>query len=286
MVTYNPGGLPTERRHAAENARARTRAKLPLVLIGLLGLAVIVIGAGSAFVDSDEPPPLPARVDPLLADLTIAPITELVPAVRDNGARLLRFGVIIANVGEGDFLLSARRSHPLADDWKVIQKIPERTSGHTERLTDASLVYGGDGHNHWHIREVESHVVESLGGEVLGRVVKEGYCFFDTTHIDAALAGSPKEPRYRSRGCGGQLDTTASMGLSVGWGDDYPWHLFQQEVDISNLPDGTYRLRATADPFGWFEELDESNNEFWAEFQLETVNDFPEVTVVRTSVEG
>ena len=57
------------------------------------------------------------------------------------------------------------------------------------------------------------------------------------------------------------------MGLSVGWGDEYPWHLFEQEIDIS-FPEGRYRLRATADPFGWFDELDEANNEVVVDIQL------------------
>ena len=70
------------------------------------------------------------------------------------------------------------------------------------------------------------------------------------------------------------------MGLSVGWGDEYPWHLFEQEIDITDLPEGRYRLRATADPFDWFDELDETNNEVVVDIQLEFEGEQPVVTVL------
>ena len=69
------------------------------------------------------------------------------------------------------------------------------------------------------------------------------------------------------------------MGLSVGWGDEYPWHLFEQEIDITDLQ-GRYRLRATADPFDWFDELDETNNEVVVDIQLEFEGEQPVVTVL------
>lgn len=224
----------------------------------------------------------PAPRDPILPDLTIAPITDLVPTQNEMGARTLRFGVTIGNIGAGELRLRARRSHPLADDWRVVQQVRERAGGYGEVATDATLVYAGDGHDHWHIREVERHSLETIDGTLVGTVVKEGFCFFDTT-IVRRMPGMPDEPAHFSTECGGALDTGISMGLSIGWGDEYPWHLFAQEIDISDLPDGGYRLRAVADPFGWFSELDETNNEYWVELVLRTVDGAPQVEQVRTS---
>ena len=85
---------------------------------------------------------------------------------------------------------------------------------------------------------------------------------------------------YASEDCGGQFDSANLMGLSVGWGDEYPWHLFEQEIDITDLPEGRYRLRATADPFDWFDELDETNNEVVVDIQLEFEGEQPVVTVL------
>ena len=38
------------------------------------------------------------------------------------------------------------------------------------------------------------------------------------------------------------------MGLSVGWGDQYSASTNFQWIDITGLPNGRYRLTATADP--------------------------------------
>jgi hypothetical protein len=65
---------------------------------------------------------------------------------------------------------------------------------------------------------------------------------------------------------GGPADTTATgipspddcddpngvLGLSVGWGDLYDHEDAGNNIDISNVPDGTYWLRAQADPGNYF----------------------------------
>ncbi len=142
------------------------RLALLAVAIGITVTAAVVVTSGA----DQDPPPLPARVHPLLPDLTIAPITEIFGGVNEDGTRTLRFGVAIANVGAGDFVLRARRSNFLSDDWRVVQRVKEASGGFTELPTDATLVWGGDGHDHWHIREVESHTLETLDGTVLARV--------------------------------------------------------------------------------------------------------------------
>jgi len=73
------------------------------------------------------------------------------------------------------------------------------------------------------------------------------------------------------------------MGLSIGWGDEYPWHLLDQQIDITGLPDGRYRLRAIADPFHWFDELDETNNEVWTDIELSLDGDMPVVKIIGSS---
>ena len=130
---------------------------------------------------------------------------------------------------------------------------------------------------------MESHRLEAPDGRVLGEVVKSGFCFFDTNAVTPAVPGAPAKPVYRTSDCGAPLDTRVRMGLSVGWGDEYPWHLFQQEITIDGVPPGRYRLRAIADPFGWFDELDEDNNDVWTDIELSDIDGFPDVQVIGTS---
>jgi hypothetical protein len=58
------------------------------------------------------------------------------------------------------------------------------------------------------------------------------------------------------------------MGLSVGWGDRYPYNIAFQYIDISGLPNGEYLVTVTADPpaagGGRFIEANEDNNSSWA----------------------
>jgi hypothetical protein len=280
MSTIPPA--PAVRPRLARRRNVAIAAVLALAIAGTIGGVLYV-----SMHPDEGPAPLPARVSPLLPDLVVAPFSEFTGARDLGGNERLRFGVIIGNEGAGDFKLRARRSAFFTDDWAVVQQVDEAGGGFTARTTPATLVYGGDGHEHWHIKQVERHTLETLDGEVLGEVVKQGYCFFDTNPLGLDVPRTPSEPVWSSRGCGGKGDSVATMGLSVGWGDEYPWHMFDQQIDVTSVPDGTYRLRAVVDPFGWFEELDETNNEYWEEFEL-TRDEFglPAVKVLRTSRDG
>ena len=149
----------------------RRSGAMRLVLVGGVAL-VALVAVGYALLlgtaPPDDPPPLAAAVDPRLPDLTVGPLTGITGGLNEDGTQSVRFGVMIVNQGEGDFLLRARRSNALADDWQVTQRIADE-GGYTERPSPATLVYGGDGHDHWHIKEVESHVIEDLDGNVLGQ---------------------------------------------------------------------------------------------------------------------
>ena len=167
--------------------------------------------------------------------------------------------------------------------WTVSQWIAEREGGYSVRPTGANLIYGGDSHNHWHVKQVEVHQIESLDGKVLGRLVKQGFCFFDTDPYQTELPGAPAKAHWGGRGCAGSFDTRVRMGLSIGWADKYPWHLLDERIDVTDLPDGTYRIREIADPHNEFEESDETNNETWVDIALKTNADgLRETTVVAT----
>jgi hypothetical protein len=55
----------------------------------------------------------------------------------------------------------------------------------------------------------------------------------------------------------------------VGWGDIYHRRLPGQSIDITDLPDGTYRLWATADQAGFFRESNDANNSTWADLWID-----------------
>ena len=164
----------------------------------------------------------------------------------------------------------------------MYQRIAEANGGFTEQMTPADLTFTGSPHSHWHIVNMESHRLEDLTtGKVLSEVIKQGFCPFDTDRYFGDLPGAPANPVYMESDCEGPAWVTElTMGVSVGWGDKYPWHMIEQSIDIKGIPDGTYRIREIADPYDWFEETDETNNETWVDITIANSTGIPTVTVV------
>ncbi|MBA2632220.1 MAG: hypothetical protein H0U86_04360 [Chloroflexi bacterium] len=245
--------------------RSRTR----IVFLAIIA-AVAVVTLLYLFLRPDTSAPLAAPVEPRYPDLRMGPIDDITVGLTPEGTISVRFPATIGNFGDGDFLVRAARAHPFSDEWKVLQRVTDADARFSQRETPATLVWGGDGHNHWHVKHVEAHRVETLDGEILGEVVKGGFCFFDTDLLYDDLPATPDDPVYSAVGCGGQLDLGVHMGLSVGWGDRYPTHMLDQTVRVNELPDGNYVVRMIADPFDWFVESDETNNEVATEIAVGT----------------
>jgi hypothetical protein len=191
--------------------------------------------------------------------------------VKDDGTVVMRFTSTLVNVGTGDFILTGSREF---DDWIVTQQIPYTIGGTEKVSTDAEMVWGGDGHEHWHVDRVAVYWLEQLdeNGEPVAGFErrydsKVGFCFFDSHHDQEY---GPNEPGYDSSGCGDVDSRTFTMGMSPGWSDVYDFTLPGQEIDITDLPNGLYRFWARADPDGWFEEASEDNNLTWAIIGLST----------------
>lgn len=253
-------------------------------LILVLGAVIPILAIGAFLVlgSPGQPKPNPERVSPLLPDLTMAPITYVDGAFAGEDAHpTLRVGGTIENRGVGDFILNARRSWPVSDDWVVYQQVQEEGGGFTEQATGAGLVWGTDQHEHWHVAAVEIHRLERIDtGEVLAEIQKQGYCFFDVDTVKPLLPNTPEKAVYLEKACEGRISTSLTVGLSIGWADIYPYDMYQQHIDLSNIPDGTYRLREIADPYGWFEESDETNNETWVDVKITKSGLVPKVEIV------
>lgn len=203
-------------------------------------------------------PPTPAAAaGDRLPDLRSAAIRDLRIVRSSSGRKLLRFTSEIRNYGAGPF--EVRGNRPNANVAFDLDQILYRTDGTTRRVeTNASLAYAGDGHNHYHVRRMMSYHLWSTRGTLRDR--KIGFCFFDTNPRWLSLPGAPRTARYRESTCGTRSATSTRSGISVGWGDRYPWNFAYQWIDITGLPSGTYTLRSAVDLFGYFVESSETNN--------------------------
>jgi hypothetical protein len=209
-----------------------------------------------------------AAVTPTLPDLAMAPLADLTVENTPDGRALLRFSTTIVNIGPGRFELVASRPDE-SSEFEVAQRIHHSDGTSEERPVSAELVFGGDGHNHWHVRNLESYELYRLGGggeESTGE--KAGFCFSDDVSYRLSLPKAPQSATYRRSQCGTRSSVKLTMGLSIGWGDRYPFTLPDQYVDVTELDGGKYRLRATADAANWFKESNDKNNRTWVDLSL------------------
>jgi hypothetical protein len=242
-----------------------------------VALAITLVGWRAS---GPPPPPLSSPIDPRYPDMGMAPLSSILVGTDDDGRVFLRFSATLVNVGDGPLIVAAHRSSPFREDWTVVQRIEDAAGGYSERRMESTLIYGGDGHDHWHIVSAEAHQLETLAGDVVGGLIKSGFCYFDNVDYRSTLPGAPRAATHSASECGKQFDRDIAMGISIGWGDEYQWFLLEQTIEITGVPDGRYRLRAVADPIDQVEEGNESNNDTWTIVDLSTVDGHRQVDVV------
>jgi hypothetical protein len=209
------------------------------------------------------PPPVQAASD-LLPDLRMQPLNPVRITV-EGGRRRLRFTAIMSNWGSGAFEMRATRPGASAG-WSVQQRIYDDEGGSRLAPTPTTLQYAGDGHNHWHVRDMNYY--DLWGPSGTRREAKVGFCFLDTTPVALSLPGARQSSFYREEECDGAATTSITAGISVGWGDNYPWHFAYQWVDITGIAPGVYTLRSIVDPLNHFVESNENNNCAWVRLSI------------------
>jgi Lysyl oxidase len=196
------------------------------------------------------------------------------------GQRQLRFTTIIVNVGAGAFEVEGSNRDPTGVLRTVTQHIFDDQGGFRSVDTKvgndgstAQMYYAGDGHDHWHLRDLEHY---RLSSAPVRTGAKEGFCFFDRSKwFEQDASGNPITPGvpprrvYNACAFNQPKATSVTVGLSRGWADKYGAKTFGQYIDITDLPDGSYRLRATADKHDWFYESDETNNSTRADLNIQ-----------------
>ena len=258
---------------AAPKARTAPGRRCPLWW--LLLLPALVAAACSET-------PVEAVGDPLLPDLSpLAPIELFTRFDDEAGTRTVLFTSVLANVGDGDFVVAGEREEGSSGGedpgWAVTQHVTHSLAGYDSRPVEAPLEWGGDGHSHWHVKGIARYWIVALDDQMEPTDeyeprydTKVGFCFYDTHAYQEGRAGTPAAPVYLAESCGAEDDTTITMGLSVGWTDEYTWILPGQAIDITGLPDGFYRIWGEVDPDRWFHEVTTDNNVTWVNVQLST----------------
>jgi putative cell wall-binding protein len=205
-----------------------------------------------------------------LPDLRMAPLSNFYTE-NSGGERRLRFRTIMTNEGTGPLEVRGRRDN-LNQPHLTTQQAIHDGSGNVRLVNSRALMeYAVDGHDHWHIQGVMLYQMWSGNGAVR-RGTKVGFCFLDSYRFNLAMPGAPQSQVYPERVCGDRGDLTNRMGLSVGWGDDYPANFAYQWIDITTMPAGDYTVQARADEQNWYLESNESNNCAYARVRITGTN--------------
>lgn len=186
-----------------------------------------------------------------------------------SGRRLLRFTSIFVNAGPGHFEVQGRRSST-SDPTMDIRQRMFRWDGTSRMInTDAVARYASDGHDHWHVQDVAVYEAwKESDPAATRRGAKTGFCFLDGTPWNFSVPGARRSSYYREEWCGVRRSLTNRVGLSAGWGDNYPWHFAFQWIDITGLPGGTYRVRVTVDIKNHYDETVETDNCVWTRIRI------------------
>jgi len=212
--------------------------------------------------------PLPACGAPLLPDLqpvldgvSTTPDLPLpadswsVDTITQPGRRLLRFSSVTANVGDGPLhAISNVAPGSTVPTTEVWQRVWYEGLGFSDRPLGTFLYDGGTGHRHIHVADFEEYRLLDAGGKVVATHQKVSFCLMDNLQLHDAT--TPDVGVYRPSGeCG-----SVEQSINPGWTDYYAAPLFDQWIDVTDLPPGSYSVEIVADPDDLILEMDETNN--------------------------
>ena len=244
-------------------ARLRGRSN---AAIALLATAVLVLSAAIPLSNAGKV--LAQHTSSaLLPDLGMLPPKDFSVEKRPKGGRWLRFDAVIVNVGQGPFDVVGTGSGST-----VTQRVKDSSivGGWAQHQTTANMFYDGDGHRHWHVEDLQEWTLVHATPDPTEEVAvfrsgaKSGFCFWD----NYPYPGNTSKVYLGSTECHMRTDGSIPMGLSVGWGDEYPSTIAGQYIDITGLALGEYIVTLKADQRTDFVEILETNNSACARIRI------------------
>jgi hypothetical protein len=169
----------------------------------------------------------------------------------------LKFGTMIWNAGAGP-LETRGAQNPETKRLEVYQYLYPQGGGEARRGRRIGTFDYNHRHGHLHLQTFARYQLWSLGPrgepeEAVATNDKVGFCLMDIEPVDLERRNAAPAPVYA--GCRADV-----QGISVGYGDEYVAQLFEQDLDITDLPDGNYALVTTTNPNREIVEAGYGNN--------------------------
>lgn len=198
---------------------------------------------------------------PLTPNLKALPASDIRLQQTTDGRTLLRFSTTGWNSGQGPLELRAGTIDRDAGRQNVMQRIYNSDGTFVDVLAGQYVWH--EAHNHFHFEDYATYTLQPIdapgASERYGQ--KTTFCVMDTSRINTKLPGAPKKAYYST--CGNTV-----QGMSVGWGDTYGYQLAGQEIDVTDMPNGVYRLQIVLDPKNKLVEGDDADNTSLVDIRL------------------
>jgi Lysyl oxidase len=219
----------------------------------------------------DFPPPADRASGPLAARTVAQPDPATLPnlvaapawriSVQRLGRReLLTFSATIWNAGPAPFSIEGFR-RPNSDVMDAYEYFFDSSGNVVGRARAGAMFYDhARGHHHWHLRQLASYQLVGPSGRAV-RSHKQSFCIAPTDAVDLTLPGAARGLAAGGFGFGGSVCDLYSPDaiwlreqLPVGWGDTYTQVVAGQAIDVTNVPNGRYRLEVRVNPLGELHE--------------------------------
>jgi hypothetical protein len=168
----------------------------------------------------------------------------------DDGHDYLDFGATIWNAGPGPFVVEGFRGND-APTMTAVQFI-YRDAKAAQSATIGRFEFDRrPGHNHWHMADVAQYdLLDQTANQVVAST-KQSFCLAPTDPVNLLAAGADWQPDRIGlfSACAGEESIWLREVLPSGWGDTYLQSVAGQSFDITNLANGTYKVRVTTNPF-------------------------------------
>ncbi len=222
--------------------------------------ATNAVGGGPASEHSN--PVTPNKTPISYPDLQVLMPTGEISIMNQGGQRLLEFTHITEDAGAGPLEMRPvyNAQTGISQGYQALYTMPSPgvwKFDHTVPIVGPMIWNPPSDYN---FPLDKFWLYKTAGGGGVGGLVepspKDLFCMTSDTFV-GGVPNAPANNEYPSSGCGSPEGT---LGLSVGWGDQYDATDGGEGIPITGLANGTYWLRGEVDPYHYLAESNTANN--------------------------
>jgi hypothetical protein len=178
-----------------------------------------------------------------------------------SGRDFLDFSATVYNGGRGPLVAEGfrRGSKRVMDAYQMFYRGTKAAGS----LRVGTMAYDSrPSHQHWHFEDFAKYDLVDRHQHRVRSSGKEAFCLAPTDGIDLLQPGAAVDPGNGDLGtaCGDLSSIWVREVLAPGWGDTYTQARAGQSINITDLPNGTYWIRVSANPADRLHETSHANN--------------------------